>query len=163
MADTDTELTPREIWEPVLRSIGRKRFALDVCGHPDATVPCEYSMVRPPHDGLHDSWGVTGVVWCNPPYSKPRPWVQRCAAHSGGAVMLLKADTSTRIWQKTIWPEATRVVFPYKRLRFHSPANPERKTTAPWPTALVFFRLQPDDSVLAEIGHVVRLRGVQAA
>jgi hypothetical protein len=158
--NSDTELTPPEIWQPALKALRLSRFGVDVCGHPDATIPCDYAYVLP-NDGLHSRWGL-GPVWCNPPYSKPRPWVQRCAAHSGGAVMLLKADTSTRIWRETIWPQATRVVFPFQRIRFSSPSNPERTTTAPWPSALVFFRLQPNDSVLASIGHVVRLKGQTA-
>lgn len=43
-------------------------------------------------DGLACPW--RGVVWCNPPYSAPAPWVTRFAAHQEGGLMLVPAARS---------------------------------------------------------------------
>lgn len=36
-------------------------------------------------DGLSRPWD--GLVWCNPPYSKFRPWAERWARHATGVLM----------------------------------------------------------------------------
>lgn len=36
-------------------------------------------------DGLTAPWD--GLVWCNPPYSKYRPWAERWATHDRGVLM----------------------------------------------------------------------------
>lgn len=47
-------------------------------------VPCVHYFT-PEDDGLAQPW--IGRVWCNPPYSKFRPWVDRWAAHPEGVLM----------------------------------------------------------------------------
>src|SRR5262249_48692687 len=37
-------------------------------------------------DGLTAPW--EGLVWCNPPYSRAAPWVDRWAAHAEGLALL---------------------------------------------------------------------------
>lgn len=62
------------------------QFTIDVAapvgGAPN--VPCltYYTAVE---DGLAEPW--EGVVWCNPPYSRFRPWAERWAAHPFGVLM----------------------------------------------------------------------------
>lgn len=49
--------------------------------------------------------GVRNWVWCNPPYSNPKPWVEQAiqAQKDGlGVVMLLNADTSTEWFYKAL-------------------------------------------------------------
>jgi hypothetical protein len=49
------------------------------------------AYLTPVEDGLTVEWG--GVVWCNPPYSGPAPWVAKFAAHPDG-LMLVPAARS---------------------------------------------------------------------
>ncbi len=107
----------------------------------------------PPADGLALPW--RGSTWINPPYSDPRPWVKRAANHRGRVCMLLKADTSTAIWRDVIWPHASAVLFLYARVRFASPANPDRGATAKWPSAIVLFNWGPVPDT--DLGKLVRL------
>ena len=68
-------------------------FDLDVAAPVDPTrrtCPAR-SYLTPVEDGLAQEWG--GVVWCNPPYSGPAPWVARFAAHPDG-LMLVPAARS---------------------------------------------------------------------
>lgn len=43
-------------------------------------------------DGLALPWN--GLVWCNPPYSDPRPWCVKWASHPDG-FLLIRSDLST--------------------------------------------------------------------
>lgn len=103
-------------------------------GAPD-TDPCsnERSIVHAPlryqlpQDGLSLPW--LGRVYCNPPYSDPGPWVEKCMAHAqasgDGVIACVIADPSTRWWRKAIWrpsePLASAVCFPDHRIRFLPP------------------------------------------
>ena len=71
-----------------------------------------------PFDGLGDWPGRS--VFVNPPYSNPRPWIQRAVEESAKGktvVMLLRADTSTRWFHDLILPNA-EVRFVRGRLQF---------------------------------------------
>lgn len=68
-------------------------FDLDVAAPVDParrTCPA-HAYLTPVEDGLVTPW--RGVVWCNPPYSSPAPWVARWAAHPHG-LMLVPAARS---------------------------------------------------------------------
>jgi hypothetical protein len=61
------------------------RFDLDVCGvHEGAFVPADriYTLAD---DGLSQPWD--GLVWMNPPFSKPGPWVARFMSHRNGVAL----------------------------------------------------------------------------
>ena len=84
-------------------------------------------------DGQNADW--TGErVWCNPPYSDIRPWVQQAWAYSDDAeliVMLLPANrTEQRWWQDLIEPHRDsggliRTEFLPGRVRFLRPGETE--------------------------------------
>jgi len=61
-------------------------------------------------------------VFCNPPYSNPLPWVEKCifeAKINGiGSVILLNHDMSTRWAQKLLNQECKVIVFTGKRIAF---------------------------------------------
>jgi DNA N-6-adenine-methyltransferase (Dam) len=63
-------------------------FDLDVAAPVDPsrrTCPAR-SYLTPMEDGLGVPW--QGVVWMNPPFSEPAPWVARFAAHPAGLALL---------------------------------------------------------------------------
>jgi phage N-6-adenine-methyltransferase len=101
--DTDDRETPPEIIDPLRAEHG---FTLDVAASPhNARCPQFYTVAE---DGLAQTW--TGVVWCNPPYSDIRPWVEKAwrAMMVDGAsvvVMLLPSNrTEQRWWQEHVEP-----------------------------------------------------------
>lgn len=153
--DTDVECTPREGFEPVLAALGIGTFGIDPATNVHSIVPAAAKIMLP-EDGLAALWA--GDLWCNPPYSRPRPWVDRCVAHDATAVALISGDFSTRMWREVIWPTAQAVVLLHRRLRFFNPATPARKTGAKRPNAWVFWRLNLDrfdPKPLTTVGELV--------
>ena len=61
-------------------------------------------------------------VWCNPPYSKPLPFVQKCISnaelHGIGCVLLLNSDFSTRWGELLAQYECKHIVFTGSRMAF---------------------------------------------
>ena len=87
------------------------------------------------HDGLQQLW--PGSVWCNPPYSDPRPWIERCCSRRGNrTLLLLKFDPSTKAWSM-LWDHADAVVTFSSRLRFVR--NEKGAFAASFPSAAVYF------------------------
>lgn len=104
-------------------------FTLDVAATP-ANAKCEQFFTLE-DDGLTRSW--TGRVWCNPPYSQIREWVEKAwnewwADRSELIVMLLPANRPEQgWWQDHIEPfrdhpgSPLRVEFLRGRQRFVMP------------------------------------------
>lgn len=64
-------------------------FDLDVCAPVEPafrTCPA-HRYLTVVDDGLTEPW--SGLVWMNPPFSKPAPWVDRFVAHAGGGLVLV--------------------------------------------------------------------------
>ena len=75
-------------------------FDMDVAAPVDParrTCPARVYLT-PVEDGLLQPW--QGIVWCNPPYSRPGPWVDRFAAHEGSGLILVPASNSA--WLGTL-------------------------------------------------------------
>jgi hypothetical protein len=93
VAATDTALTTDEWYTPrwLFKAAGIT-FDMDVCAPVDpvfrACPAKRYLTVL--DDGLTAGWA--GVIWCNPPYSNPAPWVDRWVTHPDG-LMLVPATT----------------------------------------------------------------------
>jgi len=79
--DKDTVLTPKWLFD----ELGLV-FDLDPAHPPFEThVPCrKYYTVE--DDGLAQDWD--GLVWLNPPYSKPAPWVEKWLNHGDGLLLV---------------------------------------------------------------------------
>jgi len=109
-ASSDVWLTPPIVFE----ALGIV-FDLDPASPPGGVpwIPAtrHYSEID---DGLIQPW--EGRVWLNPPYSDPRPWVERLAIHADG-VALLPVDTSTGWWHDQV-TSAAMLCFVKGRLRF---------------------------------------------
>ena len=79
--------------------------------------PCPYND-NPEIDGLKIEWKDKTFV--NPPYSKPLPWVEKAIEESKKGkiiALLLKCDTSTKVWLKLHEINANIMLF-NGRLRF---------------------------------------------
>lgn len=88
-ATADDWYTPRWVFDAA-----GINFDLDVAAPTDPAMrTCPASAyLTPVEDGLTSPWH--GLVWCNPPYSNPAPWVDRFAVHSAGGMMLVPAASA---------------------------------------------------------------------
>ena len=101
--DKDQHLTPPEIFQAL-----NCTFDLDVCGYPNSYVTARSSIILP-DDGLTSEW--YGMVWMNPPYSKPSPWIERFLSHNNGIAIV---PVSRGKWWDKIWDsEALIIPSPY--------------------------------------------------
>lgn len=111
-SQTDEWLTPPQI----VAALGP--FDLDPCApvdRPWPTAAIHYTIVD---NGLHRRW--FGRVWMNPPYSQPgiARWLGRMAAHGVGTALIF-ARTETEHFFRSVWGEATALLFVRGRLNFH--------------------------------------------
>jgi len=115
----DRALPPEEF--AVLNA--RFNFTLDAAASPhNAKLPRFYTTED---DGLAQSWSGERV-YCNPPYSNIRPWVEKANASTDAEliVMLLPANRTEQLWwQQLIEPHRDaarrlRVEFLPGRMRF---------------------------------------------
>lgn len=74
-------------------------FDLDVCapkgGIPWVPAQESYSIED---DALIQPW--YGMVWMNPPYSKPSPWVDKFIAHGNGVALMPMSKSG---WAMKMW------------------------------------------------------------
>ena len=142
-SDSDEWYTP----PAVFIELGIFDFDLDAAtvpgGLPWIPATRHYSVEE---DGLASPW--QGLVWLNPPYSAPTPWVEKMARHGNG-VALLPADTSTRLWHEIIVPTARSYCFLRGRLRFiKADAETAKTTSARFPAVLVGWGDQAAEAVV---------------
>ena len=76
-------------------------------------------------DGLNIAW--ENKTYCNPPYSKPLPWINKAIEENKKGktiVLLLRMDTSTE-WFKRLQENNAKFLWINKRLKFNTgkPAN----------------------------------------
>jgi phage N-6-adenine-methyltransferase len=123
--EVDDRATTAEVFEPLDRRFGG--FTVDVAASARNTKCARYYDRAT--DGLAQSWAGERV-WCNPPYSAIRPWVEKAWREIGTevVVMLLPANrTEQGWWQELIEPYRDRsgsvltVEFLPGRIRFLSP------------------------------------------
>jgi len=85
-------------------------------------------------DGLKREWGLRTFV--NPPYSKPRPWIEKAIEESEKGkliVMLLRGDTSTKWFHDLVLGKA-EIRFLKGRIRFND------LKPAPFPSIVAIYR-----------------------
>lgn len=120
----DVVFTPTYIFEAL-----KLEFDLDPA-HPNhkTNVPT-LNWYTETDDGLTSPWH--GLVWCNPPYSKPRPWIEKFIEHSNG-IMLIPIAKSLMVQE--LWQKADGILYIDPRHKFDTPDG--RKLQLPWAIAL---------------------------
>lgn len=126
--DVDDRATTPEVFAPIAARFGP--FSIDVAASARNTK-CERFYDRET-DGLAQSWAGERV-WCNPPYSRIRPWREKAWAEhltAAAIAMLLPANrTEQAWWQDLVEPyrdgpqSALAVEFLPGRLRFIAPGK----------------------------------------
>lgn len=107
--ETDDWLTPKEI----IDALGP--FDLDPCAATARPWPTAAEHYTIADDGLAREW--SGLIWCNPPYSNVRLWLERMANHGDG-VALIFARTETALFHEFVWSRCSALLFPRGRLYF---------------------------------------------
>ncbi len=134
---SDDWFTPLEMWREWNREF---LFTLDPAAHPDAPVSKEIQISSDIFEnGLTRPW-MGERVWCNPPFSDIKPWIQKAAEEITRAcpliVQLVPANrTEQPWWQMYIEPwrdhrSAHRrfnleTRFISKRFKFGYPGDPD--------------------------------------
>jgi phage N-6-adenine-methyltransferase len=125
----------------LFRELDREfRFTCDVAASAE-NAKCRLYYSRE-EDGLSQQW--TGVCWCNPPYSRIAPWIEKAyltAAAGSATVVCLVPVWSDRDWWHR-WALLAEIRFIRGRLQFGN----HRRGTAPFPLAVLVFgpSLPPD-------------------
>lgn len=70
-----------------------------------------------PDDGLAHDWRGYGLVWCNPPYSDPLPWVKKAAREADQAIFLVPTQTAPE-WGRRLLDAGNALCFVNHRIRF---------------------------------------------
>jgi len=142
----DERITPAKVFDPLHAEFG---FTLDAAANPNnCRVPRFHSLQD---SGLEASWAGERV-WCNPPYSAIRPWVEKAWAEFNAGcplvAMLLPANrTEQGWWQDLIEPHrdgkgAIETRFFRSRFNFGVPGNEAGKfnSSPPFGCVLVIWR-----------------------
>lgn len=142
----DERITPAKVFDPLHAEFA---FTLDAAANGDnRKMPRFHSLAT---NGLEQPW-ADERVWCNPPYSAIRPWVEKAwEEHRAGCetiVMLLPANRTEQAWWQDLiepfrdgrGPIETR--FYRSRFNFGLPNNPEGKfnSSPPFGCVLVIWR-----------------------
>lgn len=155
--DTDDRATTADVFDPLH---ARHAFTVDAAAAAhNAKLPRYWTEET---DGLAQSWAGERV-WCNPPYSRIRPWVEK--AWTGGAdlvVMLLPANrTEQSWWQELVEPHRDRPGSPLRseflagRIRFLAPGQRKVGANERPPFGCVLLTWGPN---AADYPHGVRER-----
>ena len=112
MKETDERYTPKWIFDTL-----NVEFDLDPCspvgGIKNAPITYYYTAED---NGLSKEW--FGNVWVNPPFSNPRPFMEKLVEHGNG-IGLVRISQSQ--WAKDLWNLCDGVILNDKRLKFDRP------------------------------------------
>lgn len=162
--DTDSWCTPKEVRDPV-HAFWPEGIDLDPFSNGHSIMDARVSWTKA-DDAFKKDWQVDGFehIWLNPIYSDPGPGMERLTdtiAEAGGEGLCLpKGDWSTEWWRLYVEERASAICYWRKRLSFLSEGAAQ--TTANFPTALVYYGVNPDRFCdhFEEYGDVRGLREV---
>ncbi|PHM29108.1 phage N-6-adenine-methyltransferase [Xenorhabdus budapestensis] len=90
----------KDLWQtplPLFKALDLEfRFTLDAAASDQNTLCAHYLTER--DNALESDWISLGAIWCNPPYSNIRPWIEKaaieCQKQLQPVVMLVPSDFS---------------------------------------------------------------------
>ena len=156
----NTKVSPDEWYTPkwIIERLGP--FDIDPCSAPKDVRPFDIAPTcyAKDDDGLQKQWN--GVVWLNPPYSRPliRLFVEKLTKHGNGIALLVNR-TDNLLFQEVVFKYATSILFMRHRIKF---LNPNGEFTSPmFGSCLVAFGNECDDRLrdCGIEGKYVRLNG----
>lgn len=118
MNNSDEHYTPKWVFDKMGLD-----FDMDVAS-PGANLshcPAKIHITKE-MDGLLTNW--QGLVWMNPPFSKPSPWVDKFIEHNNGIALLVVSKSK---WFAKIWELADAVVPTPRDLKFHRPSEADKQ------------------------------------
>lgn len=108
---SDEWYTPKNLFD----ALGLE-FDLDPCSPDEGSAVPSKQRYSLPFDGLTAPW--FGLVWMNPPYSNPKPWVKKWLDHGNGLALLPMAKSAWFV--ELMQTDANFVVLP-SSFKFISP------------------------------------------
>lgn len=115
--EPQTEITSDDWYTPrwIFDALGLT-FEVDVAAPPGGGphVPCSQYLTHA-EDGLATPWD--GLVWMNPPYSKPAPWVEKWLHHGDGIALLPLAKSA---WYYRLWNSSAVSIVLSTKVDFHT-------------------------------------------
>ena len=130
--------TPRQLFMSLDNEFD---FTLDPCGNPNRMLKGHMQMYTKKENGLNQSW-EDQRVFCNPPYTYIKRWVQKCYSERNKAeliVMLIPVRTDTKYFHDFIYTYA-ELRFIRGRLYFIDHSGKKMKNNAPFPSMLCIYR-----------------------
>jgi site-specific DNA-methyltransferase (adenine-specific) len=137
--------TPSDLFEWINK---RFNFTVDVCAD-KSNHKCQRYYTEE-SNGLLQSW-KDEVVWCNPPYNQTKLWILKgiCEIENNDCetiAYLIPARVETKLWQETIAPFTSKIIFLKGRLKFSG-----NKNSAPFASALVIFTQPWNDTYRTKV------------
>ena len=125
---SDERYTPKWIFNGL-----KLKFNIDVAapvgGCPNVPSKRHFSIEN---DGLKSKW--SGLVWCNPPYSNPTPWMEKFRKHGNGVALV---PTSNGRWFHELYSDPNVVMRPIPKMKFEFPDGTTLPGTTPFVCWLV--------------------------
>lgn len=116
---SDEHYTPKWIFDQLGLT-----FDLDVAAPESGShVPCLKSFTEA-DDGLAQKWH--GLVWMNPPFSKPSPWVEKFIAHDNGIGLLVVSRSK---WFRDLWTKADAIAPTPYNFKFERPDGSNKQVS----------------------------------
>ena len=91
-------------------------FDLDVAAPIGGSHVPAHKYYTEKDDGLSQPW--SGLVWMNPPFSKPSPWVDKFIENNNGIALLVVSRSN---WFKQIWRKADAIIPTPPEFKFERP------------------------------------------
>lgn len=110
---SDEWYTPKHIFE----ALGLE-FDLDPCSPITGSVVPAKQRYSLPFDGLAAPW--FGLVWMNPPYSKPGPWIDKWLQHGNGVCLVPMSKSK---WFNRLWDSDAAILALQPNLKFNRPGE----------------------------------------
>ena len=134
--------TPKEFYDILDKEF---QFTFDPC--PEDRVIKVFGALQSKFDGLSMNWGERNFV--NPPYNQVSKWIKKGFQESQKGklvVFLIPARTDTKWFHELILPHAKEIRFIKGRLQFIDADTNEKKDRAPFPSMLIIFDKNKEES-----------------